>query len=67
MSNRICSKRLVPFLPDLARNSERAQALQLTAEERSQLLALSASSVDRLLKGERRKMSEAAAQPSARL
>ena len=55
LSNRICSKRLVPFLPDLVQELERAQALQLTAEGRSQLLALSASSVDRLLKGERRK------------
>ncbi|MBK9279263.1 MAG: hypothetical protein IPM93_13965 [Candidatus Obscuribacter sp.] len=43
------------LLPDLVQELEKSPALQLTAEERSQLLALSASSVDRLLKGERRK------------
>ena len=48
-ANRICSKRLVPFLPELVEVLERYDHLHLTADVRERLLAISASTVDRLL------------------
>ncbi len=49
-ANRICSKRLVPFLPELVQNLERHGHLTLTDEVRAQLLALSPATADRLLR-----------------
>jgi hypothetical protein len=42
-ANRICAKRLIPFLPTLVESLERHEHLHLTAECRSQLLSMSAS------------------------
>jgi hypothetical protein len=48
-ANRICSKRLVPFLPKLVKSLERHGHLALTGDVRERLLAISARTVDRLL------------------
>jgi len=52
-ANQICSKRLVPFLPELIRVLERKGHLCLTPEIRNKLLHISAPTVDRILKSER--------------
>jgi hypothetical protein len=49
-ANGICSKRLVPFLPELIPTLERHGHLVVTAEVGEQLLTLSAATVDRLLR-----------------
>jgi len=54
-ADRICSKRLVPFLPELVAVLERENELRVSPEVRAQLLRLSAASVDRLLKPFRQK------------
>jgi len=48
-ANRICSKRLVPFLPDFVEVLERNGHLTLEEETRKRLLAISPATVDRLL------------------
>jgi len=53
--DRACSKRLVPFIPELVQVLERHGELRLSVEVRAQVLAVSASTVDRLLKRERSK------------
>lgn len=55
-ANQICSKRLVPFLPDFLPALERSGYLAIRDESRSQLLSLSAATVDRLLKPERKRL-----------
>jgi hypothetical protein len=52
-ANQICSKRLVPFLPELIAVMERHGHLRLPAEVRTRLLCISPSTVDRLLRPER--------------
>ena len=49
VANRICAKRLVPFLPELVNALERHGHLVLSAEIRQQLLSISPATVDRLL------------------
>jgi hypothetical protein len=49
-ANRICAKRLVPFLPTLVDSLERHGHLQLTPEVRTQLLTISSATADRLLR-----------------
>ncbi len=49
-ANYVCAKRLVPFLPDLVASLERHGHLALGVEVRTQLLALSAATADRLLR-----------------
>ncbi len=49
-TNRICAKRLVPFLPDLIATLERHGHLTLTEAIREQLLALSPATADRILR-----------------
>ncbi|MDQ6831865.1 MAG: transposase, partial [Chloroflexota bacterium] len=49
-ANRICAKRLVPFLPELVATLERHGHLTLTDAVRDQLLALSPATADRLLR-----------------
>ena len=51
-ANRICAKRLIPFLPTLVEALERHEHLHLTEECRSQLLSMSATA-DRLLRSQR--------------
>jgi len=49
VANRICAKRLVPFLPELVPVLERHGHLTLTDGVRDQLLALSPATADRIL------------------
>jgi hypothetical protein len=53
-ANRICTKRLMPFLPTLIEALERHEHLHLTEECRSQLLSMSAATADRLLRSQRK-------------
>jgi hypothetical protein len=52
-ANQICSKRLVPFLPQLVTAMEQHGHLRLPAEIRTRLISISAATVDRMLKPER--------------
>lgn len=54
-ANRICSKRLIPFLPTLIEALERHEHLHLTEECRRQLLSMSAATADRLLSSQRKR------------
>ena len=49
-ANRICAKRLIPFLPTLVESLERHGYLQLTDECRAHLLAMRPATADRLLR-----------------
>src|SRR2546429_1484308 len=53
-ANRICAKRLTPFLPTLLEALERHEHLHLTEECRRQLLSMSAATADRLLRSQRK-------------
>ena len=53
-ANRICAKRLMPFLPTLLEALERHDHLHLTEECRSQLLSMSAATADRILRSMRK-------------
>ncbi|MEO1840087.1 MAG: transposase [Pseudomonadota bacterium] len=55
-ANQICSKRLVPFLPDLIENMENNLHIELSPRTRAALLTISPATVDRLLKPERRRI-----------
>jgi Integrase core domain len=52
-ANRICAKRLIPFLPTLIEALERHEHLHLTEECRRQVLSMSAATADRLLRSQR--------------
>ena len=52
-ANRICAKRLVPFLPELIEVMERNGHLSLPADVRGKLLTISPATADRLLATER--------------
>lgn len=52
-ANKICSKRLVPFLPELITAMENHGHLRLSPDIRSRLLRISPATVDRLLSNER--------------
>jgi len=53
-ANRICAKRLIPFLPTLIEALERHEHLHLSEECRKQLLSMSAATADRLLRSQRK-------------
>jgi Integrase core domain len=53
-ANRICAKRLIPFLSTLLEALERHEHLRISEECRSQLLAMSAATADRLLASQRK-------------
>lgn len=53
-SNKIASKRLIPFLPTLLGKLEKHGYLELTDELRMKLLGISAATADRLLKDEKK-------------
>jgi len=53
-ANQICSKRFVPFIPNLVSAMERHGHLRITEEIRGKLLKVSPAAVDRLLQNERR-------------
>ena len=55
-ANQICSKRLVPFIPELLKVLERHGHLQLPETVREKVLDISHSTVDRLLQSERSKV-----------
>ena len=48
-ANRICAKRLIPFLPTLLEALERHEHLHISDECRNQLLSMSAATADRRL------------------
>jgi hypothetical protein len=52
-ANRICSKRLIPFLTEFVAALERFGHLSLTTDVRERLLSMSAATADRLLYRER--------------
>ena len=52
-ANRICSKRLIPFLPEFVDALERFGHLSLPGEIRERLLTMSPATADRLLYQER--------------
>lgn len=54
-ANRICAKRLIPFLPTLVEALERHEHLHLTEECRRQLLSMSSATADRLLRSQRKR------------
>jgi hypothetical protein len=55
MMDYICGKRLQPLLPELIPILERHNEFSCERETRAKLLQISAASIDRLLKAERRK------------
>lgn len=55
MMDYICGKRLQPILPELVAVLERYNEFRCHRETRAKLLSISAASIDRLLKPERRK------------
>jgi hypothetical protein len=57
-ANQICSKRLVPFLPELVKAMERHGHLRIPAEVRTRLLSISPATVDRLLRPERERFKQ---------
>src|SRR3989441_3496160 len=52
-ANRICAKRLIPFLPTLIEALERHEHLHISEECRGQLLSMSAATAERLLRSQR--------------
>lgn len=54
-SNRLCSKRLVPFLPTLMVSMQRFGHLPISGDVKEKLLSLSPATVDRLLREERKR------------
>jgi light-regulated signal transduction histidine kinase (bacteriophytochrome) len=55
VANRICAKRLIPFLPTLVEALERHEHLHLTENCRRQLLSMSEATADRLLRSQRKR------------
>jgi len=53
-ANRICAKRLIPFLPTLIEVLVRHEHLHISEECRRQLLSMSAATADHLLRSQRR-------------
>ena len=54
-TDRLCGKRLAPFLPEVVPLLEAHGTLTLSSAAGERLLAMSAATVDRLLQGERRR------------
>jgi len=54
-ANRICSKRLIPFMPSLVDSLTRFKHLDISETVQERLLSMSAATADRLLYHERRK------------
>jgi hypothetical protein len=52
-SNQICSKRLIPFLPELVSSMERHGHLSLTEDIKNRVLSVSSATFDRLRHKER--------------
>ena len=56
ISNGLCSKRLIPFLPELITALERHEEISLTEQTRQKLLTISPATADRLLATVRRSL-----------
>lgn len=54
-ANRVCSKRLIPFMPSLVESLARFGHLSISEAVKKQLLSVSPATADRLLKQERKK------------
>lgn len=54
-ADKVCSKRLVPFISELVQSLERCDRLHVTPEQKEQLANVSAATVDRLLRQEKQK------------
>jgi len=57
-ANQICSKRLVPFIPDLLEALERFGHISLPTDVRKRLLEVSPSTVDRLLEPKKKEINK---------
>jgi hypothetical protein len=57
-ANQICSKRLVPFLPQLVKAMEHHGHLRLPADVRAHLLSISSATVDRILRPDRERIKQ---------
>lgn len=55
-ANQICSKRLIPFLPNLIKSMERCGHLEFPDTLKEKLLSISPATADRLLKKEKQKL-----------
>jgi len=66
-SNRLCSKRLVPFLPEFLQTLEKCREIAVEPAVRGKLLALSAATCDRLLAPHRRSHGKATTKPGTLL
>ena len=64
-ANQVCSKRLVPFIPDLVVAMERHGHLRVSEELRRKLMTVSAATVDRILQPERSRQSLGLSQTKA--
>lgn len=56
LSGYLCSKRLVPYMPELLPVLEKFGHVRLSDDQREKLLSISVATVDRLLKPERRRL-----------
>jgi len=56
VSNLLCGKRLKPFIPELVKSLKRHKEISLSKENENLLLAVSASTIDRLLAPARREI-----------
>ena len=66
-ANRICSKRLAPFLPDLIDAVSRHGRLILKESVKTKLLSMSPATIDRLLKAQRRCEGQTCTRPGSLL
>ena len=64
-ANQVCSKRLVPFIPDLVVAMERHGHLRVSEELRRKLMTVSSATVDRILQPERSRQSLGLSQTKA--
>lgn len=64
-ANQVCSKRFVPFIPDLVTAMERHGHLRISDDIRKKLMTVSAATVDRILKPERSRQAQGLSQTKA--
>lgn len=64
-ANQVCSKRFVPFIPDLVAAMERHGHLRISDNIRKKLMTVSAATVDRILKPERSRQAYGLSQTKA--
>ena len=64
-ANQVCSKRFVPFIPDIVAAMERHGHLRISDDIRKKLMTVSAATVDRILKPERSRQAQGLSQTKA--